>query len=52
MEIKTIYEDDKTIVEAVFLGGRFLFTVTYYLDQNDSKEHRVRVWNDGTVQKE
>lgn len=43
MEIKTIYEDDKTIVEAVFSREGLLFTVTYYIDETDSRPHFVRV---------
>lgn len=49
MEIKKIFEDDKRVIKAVWLHGKFFYTVTYILDKEGYVEKMVRVFSDGTV---
>lgn len=49
MKTRTIYRDDNKIVKAVWYAGKFLYTRTYFLNNEQVCEKEITVWNDGTV---
>ena len=49
MRIETIYKDDKKIVKAVWYFGKFLYTRTYFLDDDGLCESSVTVFENGDV---
>ena len=49
MKIETIYEDDKKVVKAVWYDGKFLYTKTYFLDEDGLCESSVTVFENGGV---
>lgn len=49
MEIKVIYKDDETIVKEVRLYGKFLYTVTYIIN-NGFQAKMIRVYKNGTIE--
>ena len=49
METKIIYKGSDCSVKAVFVRGKFLYTVTYFYDTEGYVKKTIRVYNDGTV---
>lgn len=49
MKFKTIYKDDKKVVQAVWYDGKFLYTRTYFLDEDGLYKSSVTVFNNGKV---
>lgn len=49
METKIIYEGSDCSVKAVFVNGKFLYTVTYFYDEEGCVKNMIRVFHDGTV---
>ena len=52
MEIKRILDNESTVVKAVWCGGRFMYTVTYYKDADGYVDRMVRVYANGTVEEQ
>ena len=50
MKTKTIFEDEFTLVKAVWLNGKFLYTVTYTRDVDGICCKTIRVYADGKIE--
>ena len=49
MKIQTIYKDDTKVVKAVWYDGKFLYTRTYFLDEDGLCESSITVFENGNV---
>ena len=49
MEIETIYKDETMVVKAVWYAGKFLYTKTYFLDNEGFVKSTATTWNNGNV---
>lgn len=50
MKTRKIFEDEKTVVKAVWVNGKFLYTVTYTKYEDGFCNKMIRVYADGTVE--
>lgn len=49
MKIETIYRDTNKVVKAVWYAGNFLYTRTYFLDEDGLCKASITVFENGTV---
>ena len=50
MKSNIIYQDKTTVVKEVWVAGKFMYTVTYKLDEDGCVNKMIRVYKDGSVE--